>query len=164
MAASWQIGAPVATEAQPMRASTSTITFETVRAPEFVDITDSVCDIIRQSGIQIGIAMVFSRHTTGAIKINESEPLLIKDMEEFLDRVAPRNGDYRHNDFSVRTVNMTEDECPNGHAHCQHLLLSTSESVPIIGGEPQFGQYQRVFFIELDRPRSREVMVQLLGA
>ena len=78
--------------------------------------------------------------------------------------VAPRNGNYRHNDFSVRTVNMTEDECPNGHAHCQHLLLSTSESVPIIGGEPQLGQYQRIFFVELDRPRSREVLVQVLGA
>ena len=58
---------------------------------------------------------------------------------------------------------MTPDESPNGHSHLQHLLLGTSETVPIINGEMQFGMYQSIFFIELDHPRNREVMVQVVG-
>ena len=84
-------------------------------------------------------------------------------MEQFLEKIAPRNGHYKHNDFSVRTVNMTEDESPNGHAHCQHLTLGTSESIPVIGSKLQLGTYQRVFFIELDCPRDREATVQIMG-
>ena len=107
--------------------------------------------------------MVFSKHTTAAVKINENEPLLLEDMAAFLEGVAPRHAPYRHNDFEIRTVNMNPDESPNGHAHLQHLLLGTSETVPIINGEMQFGTYQSIFFIELDHPRNREVMVQVVG-
>jgi len=107
--------------------------------------------------------VVYSKHTTAAIKINENEPLLMKDMERFLGRIASSEDYYHHNDFTLRTVNMTEDECPNGHAHCQHLLMSTSETIPIIDGELQLGRWQRVFLVELDRPRSREVIIQVLG-
>jgi secondary thiamine-phosphate synthase enzyme len=110
-----------------------------------------------------GFAVVYSRHTTAAIKINENEPLLLEDMEKFLERISPRNGSYRHNDFTIRTVNMNEDECPNGHAHCQHLLLGTSETIPIVEGMMQFGRWQSIFMIELDHPRPREVVVQVMG-
>jgi len=55
-------------------------------------------------------------------------------MTACLERLAPREHDYRHNDFRVRTVNMTEDESPNGHAHCRHLFLGVSETLPIVGG------------------------------
>ena len=116
-----------------------------------------------KSGILNGSITIFSKHTTAAIKINENEPLLIQDMEKFLERIAPRDGDYLHNDFTIRTVNMTEDECPNGHAHCQQLLLSASETIPIINGEVQIGQWQSLFLIELDRPRPREVLFQISG-
>ena len=132
-------------------------------APEFHDITDWVCQCVAQSRIINGCAVVFSKHTTAAVKINENEPLLIQDMTTFLEKVSPRNGKYHHNDFSVRTVNMHPDESPNGHAHVQHLLLGTSETIPVIDGIVQVGQYQSVFFIELDSPRPREVMVQVVG-
>lgn len=139
------------------------IKLEATRAPEFIDVTSQVRDLVRESGIRNGIAVVFSGHTTAAIKINENEPLLLQDMENFLERIAARNDHYLHNDFTIRTVNMTEDECPNGHAHCQHLLMSTSESIPVIDGELQLGRWQSVFCIELDRPRPREIIVQVLG-
>jgi len=84
-------------------------------------------------------------------------------MARFLEEVVPREADYRHNDFTIRTVNMTEDECPNGHSHCQHLLLSASESIPICDGAMLLGRWQRVFLIELDRPRLREVVIQVHG-
>ncbi|GIT44050.1 MAG: hypothetical protein Ct9H300mP11_19860 [Chloroflexota bacterium] len=58
---------------------------------------------------------------------------------------------------------MNEDESPNGHAHLQHLLLGTSETVPVMDGAMQFGTYQSIFFIEFDHPRHREVMVQVVG-
>jgi secondary thiamine-phosphate synthase enzyme len=146
-----------------MKANTYCIKMETTKAPEFVDITDGICRYVKDSEVQNGFAVVYSKHTTAAIRINENEPLLLNDMTEFLERVASRNGHYQHNDFSIRTVNMTEDECPNGHAHCQHLLLGTSENIPIVNGQLQLGKWQRVFLIELDMPRPREVLVQILG-
>ena len=146
-----------------MKANTYCIKMETTKAPEFVDITEGICRYVKDSEVQNGFAVVYSKHTTAAIRINENEPLLLNDMTEFLEKVASRNGHYQHNDFSIRTVNMTEDECPNGHAHCQHLLLGTSENIPIVNGQLQLGTWQRVFLIELDMPRPREVLVQILG-
>ena len=142
---------------------TLTVRLNTSRSPEFVDITDQVCNAIQDSKVWAGFAVVYSRHTTAAIIINEMEPLLLRDMERFLEDLAPRDNYYQHNDFSIRTVNMAQDEFPNGHAHCQHLMLGTSETIPILDGRPQFGQWQRIFLVELDRPRNREFLVQILG-
>ena len=147
-----------------MNALVSRVRLETTRAPEFIDITDQVVAHVKDSGVHDGIVCIFSQHTTAAVKINENEPLLLGDMEEFLKRVAPADGHYNHNDFTIRTVNMHDDECPNGHAHCQHLTLGTSETIPIIGGDLQLGEYQSVFVIELDRPREREILISVLGA
>ncbi len=137
--------------------------FETKCAPEFIDITEWVAQCVAESQIVNGFAGVYSKHTTAAIKINENEPLLLQDMAEFLEKISPRENGYQHNNFEIRTVNMNDDESPNGHAHLQHLLIGTSETVPVIDGEMQFGTYQSVFFIELDHPRLREVMVQVVG-
>ncbi len=137
--------------------------FETKCAPEFIDITEWVAQCVAESEIANGFAVVYSKHTTAAIKINENEPLLLQDMADFLEKISPRENGYQHNNFDIRTVNMNDDESPNGHAHLQHLLLGTSETVPVIDGEMQFGPYQSVFFIELDHPRLREVMVQVVG-
>lgn len=134
------------------------------RAPQFIDITDAVAAVVAESGITDGMVSVFSRHTTAAIKINEHEPLLIQDMERFLTRLADPAHPYAHNDFTVRTVNMTPDESPNGHAHCQHLLLSASETLPLHKGRLLLGRWQRIFLVELDRPRPRQVVVQVLGS
>ena len=135
----------------------------TKSAPEFIDITNWVSECVAESNISNGFAGVFSKHTTAAVKINENEPLLLNDMAAFQEKIFPRKHDYQHNNFEIRTVNMNDDESPNGHAHLQHLLLGTSETVPVINGEIQFGTYQSVFFIELDHPRPREVMVHVVG-
>ena len=141
-----------------------TLSICTNRAPGFFDITDEVMDAVAESGIGDGMALVYSRHTTAAIKINEHEPLLIEDMEDFLTRIAPPDEYYQHNDFDVRTANMTPDEQPNGHAHCQHLLLSASETIPVSNGRLDLGTWQRIFLVELDRPRPREVLIKVIGA
>lgn len=136
---------------------------KTTCAPEFIDITDWVAECVAESQIANGFVVVYSKHTTAAVKINENEPLLLDDMAGFLEKIFPRDHSYQHNNFEIRTVNMNENESPNGHAHLQHLLMGTSETVPVMDGQMQFGTYQSIFFIELDRPRPREVLVQIVG-
>jgi secondary thiamine-phosphate synthase enzyme len=138
--------------------------FETHESIEFRDITDQVADLVREAGLREGLANVFSRHTTAAICIQEAEPLLLEDLREFLQRSAPAQAHYRHNDFRVRTVHMHDDESPNGHAHCLQLMLGTSQSIPVADGQPLLGTWQRIFLVELDGPRdARQVLIQVLG-
>lgn len=139
------------------------LSYQTTHAPQFIDITDDVREVLRRSGVRHGFVVVFSRHTTAAVRINEAEPLLLQDMEAMLARIAPPNVYYRHNDLSIRTVNLTEDEDLNGHSHCQHLLMGASEAIPCADGELLLGTWQRVFLVELDCGRRREVIVQAVG-
>ncbi len=148
----------------PDRHRVERLFFQTTGAPEFVDITDGVRGVLARSRVEHGFVVVFSRHTTAAIRINEAEPLLLQDMEAMLARIAPPAVYYRHNDLSIRTVNLTEDEDLNGHAHCQHLLMGASEAIPCADGELLLGRWQRIFLVELDAGRSREVIVQIVGA
>lgn len=136
---------------------------ETMDAPDFVDITDKVMDLVRESGVSNGTVLVYSTHTTCSIIINEYEPLLMKDMEHFLERTAPKDMYYGHNDFAIRTVSVRPNECPNGHSHCQHMILGASETVPVIEGRPLLGEFQRLFLVELDEPKPRNVAVQVSG-
>lgn len=142
---------------------TSTLHLQTTRGLEMIDITDQVEAAVRASRVVEGSVLIYSRHTTAAIKINEHEPLLLEDIEAFLRQLCPQDGPFNHNDFSRRTVNMEVDECPNAHAHCLHLLLNTSETVPIVAGQMLLGRWQRIFLLELDHGRPRQVVVQVSG-
>lgn len=143
----------------------ATLLVESHSMPEFVDITERVRRSVKESEILNGTVCVFSRHTTAAITIQENEPLLVNDMASLLEHMAPRNARYGHNDFSIRTVHMEEDECPNGHSHCQHLVLGSSETIPVVEGTLTLGQWQRIFMVELDDAKMvpREVLVQIMG-
>ena len=142
-----------------------TLTVESGTAPDFIDITDEIVKFVKLSQISNGIVVVYSKHTTAAITIQEAEPLLLKDMINLLERLVPPDSKYGHNDFSIRTVHMHENECPNGHSHCQHLILGTSETIPVIDNQLTLGEWQRIFMIELDPERDRrEILVQIMGA
>ena len=141
------------------------IRIETDSAPEFYDITEHVRWALADSRVSDGLLCVYSVHTTASIVINEHEPLLLEDMKRFLRNIAPEDAYYAHNDFAIRTVNMTPDETANGHSHCAHLLLPSSETIPVMGGELALGTYQSVFMVELDpRPRTREVLISVYGS
>ena len=128
------------------------------------DITDSVARLVHDLGRWSGTATVFSRHTTAAIRLQENEPLLLDDLHQLLLRLAPHDADYGHNNFDHRTEHMHPDERPNGHAHCLHLLLGSSEHIPVANGSLMLGEWQRIFLVELDGPRPcREVLVQMTG-
>jgi len=140
------------------------LSLETTEPIQLLDITDDVAGIVRDSGVSDGIVSILSRHTTAAIRIQESEPLLQQDLVRFLRRLAPSTDYYEHNDFEIRTQHMHADESPNGHSHCLQFLLGSSETVPVVDGELVLGQWQRVFLVELDGPRlEREVLIQAVG-
>ena len=132
---------------------------QTAAAGQFVDITDSVVAAVARSGVREGQVHVFSHHTTAAIRINEAEPLLLADFRRFLEQVAPAGG-YLHDDMR-RRLGLPPDEPVNGHSHCRHLLLSSSEVVPASRGSLVLGQWQRIFLIELCSSRERRVTVQV---
>jgi secondary thiamine-phosphate synthase enzyme len=142
-----------------LKATTTTLVYQTERAPQFIDITDRVAQLVSESGIETGIAVVFSRHTTAAISINENEAGHIADLERMLCQMFPEADHYDHN-IDHPTL---DGEQPNGHAHCQHVFLGASEQIPIVAARLTFGKWQRLFLVELDQAREREVVVQLLG-
>jgi isopentenyl-diphosphate Delta-isomerase len=139
------------------------LTYRTDEAGQFLDITDDVSAIVRSSGVRRGLAHVYAMHTTAAVRINENERLLLRDFRRFLDRIAPTGeGVYEHDDLP-RRPDVPPDEPINGHAHCQHLLLSAGETVPIVDGQLELGRWQRIFLVELCAARERRVTVQVLG-
>lgn len=137
------------------------IRIATERAMEFIDLTVRIEALATEAGIHAGIVNVQCLHTSTAIVVNQAEPLLLVDFEALLDRAAPRDAPYRHNDTNVRT--LARGERPNGHAHYQALLLGSSASLNYAEGRLQLGRSQRVFMVELDGPRAREVSVIVLG-
>lgn len=144
-----------------MKFLSETFMIRTEKGPQFIDITERIEEASRQAGVSNGFAVIFSKHTTAAIRINENEPALLSDMERMLEEIAPSRARYQHNEFAHAFSN--NGELPNGHSHCQHLLLGASEAVPIVDGRLVVGQWQRIFLIELDHSRDREVVVQLVG-
>ena len=83
-----------------MKFLSRTLEVRTERGPQFVDITDEVEEVARECGLRNGFAVVFSKHTTAAIRINESEPHLIADMEQMLENVVPAGHEYAHNKYA----------------------------------------------------------------
>lgn len=136
---------------------------ETRRSTEFLDITDRIEAAVSDTGIRDGLVNIHTLHTTTAIVVNEHEPLLLADFAALLDQVAPEHARYRHDDMAVRTVNLSPGERSNGHAHCRALLMPSSAALNLVDGRLQLGRWQRVFLVEMDGPRPREVSLLVLG-
>ena len=130
---------------------------------EFIDLTHSLEDFLANSGVMTGLLNVQSLHTTAAIVVNESEPLLLKDFDVLLHKIAPDTERYLHDDETIRTVNLSPGERPNGASHGKTLVLGTSVCLNVVGGRLQLGRWQRVFLVELDGPRPRDISVLLMG-
>jgi len=139
------------------------ICIDTTEATAFVDLTDRLAAWLSQSGIRHGLVIVQSLHTTAGVIVNEHEPLLLDDFRELLRGIAPERLRYQHDDLEVRTVNLADAERVNGHAHCRALLLPSSVSLGVLDGRLVLGRWQRVFLIDLDGPRSRDLAVTAVG-
>ena len=138
------------------------IEFDTTRSTEFVDITDRIRESVRRSGLRDGCVHLQSLHTTLGVAVNENEPLLHRDFENLLERLAPTGAGYEHDDFS-RRFDVPLGEPVNGHAHCRQLLLTAFATLLVEDGQLVLGRWQSVFAVELDGPRHRQLAVQLDG-
>jgi secondary thiamine-phosphate synthase enzyme len=139
------------------------ISIETCRPMEFVDLTAPITAAVQGLGLHDGVVIIQTRHTTTGIMVNEHEPGLLEDLEMMFERLAPATLQYAHDNLARRTVNVEPGERANGHAHCRAALLRTSESVPVSGGALMLGRWQRVFLIEFDGGRQRQVSLTLMG-
>jgi secondary thiamine-phosphate synthase enzyme len=140
-----------------------TIRVATRHHTEFVDLTERLRAFVAEARIRAGLVNIQSLHTTTAVVVNEHEPLLLGDFAALLEEAAPADAAYRHDDTSIRTVNVTPDERVNGHAHCRSLLLGATVALNVVEGTLVLGRWQRVFLVELDGPREREISVLVLG-
>tara|TARA_Y100001970_G_C13992806_1_gene729099 strand:- start:396 stop:845 length:450 start_codon:yes stop_codon:yes gene_type:complete len=131
----------------------------------FTDITDQVLKFAKDWG-KSGIVNVFSKHTTFCIWCSENETLHKADVRFFLDKVAPRwkqpEGDqqnikYLHDLISLRDE-APADERINGHSHIRSMFFNSSETIPVENGKLILGEYKKIFGIELDPQRSREIV------
>ncbi len=130
---------------------------------EIADLTDQISRFVTGARVRSGILAVHTLHTTTAVVLNEDEPLLRDDIRLQLERMAPRDQPYNHDDLSRRCVNLTSAERVNGHAHCRALLLGASISLGIVDGQMLLGRWQRILFVDLDGPQERQVMATLIG-
>lgn len=148
---------------EPTAGIHTTVQIASGRPTEFIDITERLQSVVAASGIRTGFINVQTLHTTTALVVNEHEPLLLGDLTALLERTAPADARYAHDDISVRTVNLVPDERANGHAHCRALFLNASAFLNIVDGCMQLGRWQRVFLVELDGPRSRALSIVAFG-
>lgn len=146
-----------------MKANNKIIEFQTKEELEFIDLTDEIKEFVQGSKIKEGLINIQSLHTSAALIVNENEPLLIEDFKDNLRKTSLKEIDYRHDDLEKRTINFCPDDCVNGHSHCRAIHLLVSATLNVINGTLQLGQWQRIFFVELDSSRKRKVQIQIIG-
>lgn len=125
----------------------------TRESTELIDITGKVKEIvkIKSGGVESGICVIFTKHTTSGIIINENEAGLKRDILAFLNELIPKGRGYLHD----RIDN-------NAHSHLRAVLLGSSVTIPIEKGELALGTWQSIFFVECDGPRRREIYVKVI--
>ncbi|WP_224086646.1 secondary thiamine-phosphate synthase enzyme YjbQ [Nostoc sp. MS1] len=134
---------------------------ETEPGINIYNITPQIKYFLADTQIQNGQVLVFSRHTTTALAINEDEVRLLEDIKVFLRKLAPESDRYLHNDLHLRVV--PEDEPINAHSHLMAMMLNNSEIIPVVEGQLGLGTWQSVLFFDLDGPRKRTVFLQVTG-
>ncbi len=152
----------------------------------FIKITEDLNNIIKESGIKEGLVLIQTHHTTASLWVNEDEKNLIgpseeigytADLKKILDKFASPMDDYGHNDIAhkenengKRNTHLCEpdengiiNECINGHAHAQAMILQTSISLIVSGGKWLKGKWQELMLVELDHDRERQVSFMIQG-
>ncbi len=124
---------------------------KTRRRSEFIDITSSVAEAVRTSGVVDGLCTVYVPHTTAGVTINENaDPSVVRDMIAHLEHLVPADGPYTHAEG-------------NSDSHIKAGLMGSSVTVPIATGRPLLGTWQGIYFCEFDGPRTRSYVVTAVG-
>jgi secondary thiamine-phosphate synthase enzyme len=137
-----------------MKAFTKEIWFNTKNMREYINITPEVENLVRQSGIQEGLCLVNSMHITSSVFINDDEPGLHRDFDDWLEKLAPHEpvSSYRHN--------VGEE---NADAHMKRQLMGREVTVAVTGGKLHFGPWEQIFYGEFDGRRRKRILVKIIG-
>lgn len=124
---------------------------KTAQTVQFINIDREVERIIRESGVQDGICVIFVPHTTAGVTINENaDPDVVRDMVMEINKMVPFNDGYFHMEG-------------NSAAHIKSSLFGPSLSIIIENGRPIYGTWQSIYFCEFDGPRSRSCIVKVIA-
>ncbi len=133
----------------------SVIELDTKGEMDIIDITHDVQEIVEESGIENGIVLIFCPGSTGAITTIEYEDGLLYDLPQALEKIAPKNAYYRHEE---------KWHDGNGHSHVRASIIGPSLTVPIENRRLILGTWQQIVFVECDvRPRRRKIIVHIVG-
>lgn len=120
------------------------------------NLTVSMNNFLRKSGVENGILTLFVKHTTASVMIIEDEPGIRADTQNFWNGIIPPKMDWEHN-----TRNAGED---NGHSHLRGQLQGPSLTIPVVQGTLTLGTWQQIVLIDFDtRARTRDLVVQIMG-
>lgn len=137
-----------------MPVHTAIVSLKTKGDGDVHDLTDEVADAVAKSGFEAGTATVFVVGSTAAVTTIEYERGLVRDVNAVLERLVPQGDDYAHNHGGDS----------NGHAHVRASIVGPSVAVPFTDRGLATGTWQQIVLIDFDdRPRSREVVVQVVG-
>ncbi len=136
-----------------MRSRTEYIWFNTENRREFINITDRVEKVLKDCEIKEGMILVSAMHITAGVYINDDEPGIIKDIEEWLEKLAPEGLDYYHH----RTGEV------NGDSHLKNILVGHQVIVPVTQGRLDLGPWQQIFYAEFDGKRQKRLLIKAIG-
>jgi len=136
-----------------MKTYTEYLWFNSKKHREYINITTEVERMLAKSGIKEGMILVSAMHITAAVYVNDAESGLIQDIDEWLEKLAPFNLDYRHH----RTGET------NGDSHLKSLLMHHEVIVPVTEGKLDFGPWQQIYYAEFDGQRRKRVIVKVMG-
>lgn len=136
-----------------MKYATEYLWFNTKRQREYINITDTVEQIVQKSGIQEGMVLVSAMHITAGVYVNDAESGLLQDIDDWLEHLAPYRQDYRHHHTGET----------NGDAHLKSLLIHHEVIVPITKGKLDLGPWQQIYYAEFDGKRRKRVIVKVMG-
>jgi len=136
-----------------MKSLTEYLWFHTRELHDYINITEQVRDVVNRSGITEGFVLVSAMHITAGVYVNDAEPGLIADIEEWLEKLAPFRPDYKHHATGEA----------NGDAHLKSLLIHHEVIVPVTQGRLDFGPWQQIYYAEFDGQRRKRVLVKAVG-
>ena len=132
---------------------------QTSKRMEIHDLTETVREMVRATGVGAGLVTVSTMHTTTAVFVNEPQSALLDDVQHLLERLVPRGDDWKHND-----PQYSDCDRHNADAHLRAIMLGSSVTLQVAEGAVTMGQWQRVLMAELDGPRKRALVLQVLAA
>src|SRR6201987_5645189 len=136
-----------------MKFHTEYLKFHTRKHREYIHITPQIETIVKKSGVKEGMVLVSAMHITAAVYVNDDESGLIRDIDQWLGKLAPFKETYKHHQTGEN----------NGDSHLKSLLIHHEVIVPITAGRLDFGPWQRIFYAEFDGQRDKRVIVKVMG-